>query len=261
MRYVREAQAAQLTLKPSVEWVWRISEGWPHINDFSYEVFVDVDEPETVWTPNGYVLVEDPPEEMLEAEEEEKGLKKVGDVYGYIVVRNLTSEVDEEDDSVDRNQSLLMEADNLDGDIMAYVSALQQELRCAAVVLRRPNVQLEELERILIVRHFQPTAGADSPKLIREVSATLATKEAPQLMLVDPRAATFDLQQSDEGKRLGEAHTEALLSLGLAPMVSSPCLWGWGDELGEVMSGYSYKKLLAAKAKGKLKKILVADDE
>jgi hypothetical protein len=124
---------------------------------------------------------------------------------------------------------------------------------CAAVFDGGP--QLESFRRILIVRHVEAAEGVDSSKLIVNVVATLAMKEGPSLMLVDPREMPDD-QQGSSRKLKGRSHTAALMSLGLVRMVCSLSVWGWNCEEEWMVNEYSYEALLTAKKAGTLDPVL-----
>lgn len=213
------AAEAQLHLRSRGD-EWAYSEEWPHITKFHYDLA----------TYKG----------------EEEKIVKLGWVDGYRIMQ---------DWSVESDLQIWDEADALDGDIVRYVEALIREVRaCEAVFDFAPDVTTAQ--RITILRHVEAAKGADSAELTQAVAASLAMMDAPVLMLVDPWPISEE-RRTAKGKLKGRGHVPKLLELGFVRMVGSRFVWAWNRELSDnLMAGYSYEKLLQAKRKGTLNKIL-----
>lgn len=200
--------------------VWRFDEDWPHIRRFHYRLAIS------------------------EGDDEE--LKTVGEADGYRVVQ---------DWAVENDLQIWDEADALDGDVVRYVEALIRELRaCEEAFDFAPS--LDSAQRVTILRHVEAVKGVDSARLMQSAAASLAMMDAPVLMLVDPWPMA-DQRRAARGKLRGRSHIPALLKIGFVRMVGSRFLWAWNRELSEgLMAAYSYEKLLSAKRKGALDKVL-----
>ena len=75
-------------------------------------------------------------------------------------------------------------------------------------------------------------------------------------MLVDPWPVSEE-RKAPSGKLKGRGNFPLLLKLGFYRMVASRFLWAWNHEMSDcLMHSYSYRKLLAAKQKGELDKLL-----
>lgn len=224
---------ADLSLRSNASTWWRPDVDSPHITAFSYDVFVDVDEDE----------VEDEDDPAFEfLEESEVPVRKVGTLRGYTIAH----------DGANPRLDVWDEADALDGEIESYVSEIKEELRACGDLFDAPSI--EDFRCIVVVGDFSTVAGVDSVAWIEKAVATLARKEMPNLLLVDPRvvpdipgrSTPTELVQaswSDAAKLKARAHADALASLGLTQMVLSDHLWGWTK--GKLMKKYSRQALLA----------------
>lgn len=198
---------------------WTVDTESPHVSRFVYDVLIDGDD---------------------------DGVRRnVGKVDGYIISN------DGRDESID----LWDEADALDSDIEAYVTCLKLDLRAVDKVCGF-GPQLEWFTRIVIVRHFQAAPEVDSIDMIVKAVATIAMKEGPMLLMVDPREMP-EFRKASSGKLKGRSHTAALMQqLGMVRMVSCRSVWGWHVHHDTMSMEYSYPALVAAKAEGELDEIL-----
>lgn len=173
---------------------------------------------------------------------------RVGAVDGYRISHDWTVEDD---------LTLWDEADAISADAVAYVDALIRELRaCEQVFDGPPTVAMAQ--RITLVRHVEAAGGVDAAALTQAAVATLALRDAPVIMLVDPWPMPAE-RSTAAGKLEGRAHVARLLEIGFVRMVGSRYLWAWNRELAELtMADYDYDELLAAKRKGRLDGVLKA---
>jgi hypothetical protein len=242
LNYTEVARDADLAFK-SVDFLWRVDWDSPHITEFSYDVYVSVD-PEEEGEEEDVVA-----DDHAVLDDEGVPMRRIGAVRGYLISH----------DGTDRRLNIWDEADALDGELEAYVSQIRTELKACRKVFAAP--QIEDFLKIVVVQDFESADGIDSVAWIAKVVATLAQKEMPNLMLVDPRvmpdqpgemSATRVVQASwsDAAKLKGHAHAEALAELGLTQMVCAGHMWGWSK--GELMKKYSREALLGLKSAGAL---------
>lgn len=203
---------------------WSYDEDHPHVDQFDYTVSR---------------------REYSDNDEEER-VVKLGRVDGYRIAHDRVFAHD---------LDLWDEADACDGDIENYVSGLIKELRACERVFGI-ELNLVDAQRITFIRHIEPEPGVDAPSLFRDVTAMIAMKDAPDVMLVDPRKMPEEHKLAS-GKLAGRVQIPQVLDLGFARMVGSPFLWAWNKEWGErYMMRYLYEKLLQRKEEGKLGDIL-----
>jgi len=220
------AKEAELVLRAE-EYEWTIVEEHPHVTPFEYGVHMRVPDDEAFAT--------------FEA----------GTVQGYILAQDWTTS----------DVGLWHEADALDGDVVAYADSLIRELRACKATLES-YATLSSMQRVLIIKHIESKGDVDAPKFVRDVVATLIMKETPKMTLVDPWP--YSREDGAAGKLEGRNRIAMLLPLGFHRMVGSRFVWCWDCEnTDNLLYGYSYNKLLAAKRAGKLDAILkksVAED-
>lgn len=222
--YESVALDGNIYLKSEGDDFWYLVEDYPHINSFDYYVYAS-------------------------GGKDGEDKVKIGFVRGYIIAHsgNVSSE------------EIIEEADGLDGEIYSYTEYLAEELRVTASVLNT-GFDLACISRLLIVSHLQAEPNVDTRALMRLTVASLALKEAPSLILVDPyemptaKEVEEELRTERQERRriprlttIAQMHMDALSTLGFIRMVTAPHMWGWSTEIADMsMDDYSRAELVKA---------------